>query len=578
MPAASSGSSAGPSASAYDARMSTTISAAPISRPGSSPPPSVARHQARRSPGPLRLLVHADPTFMAMENLKRQFEQYFGVPIRVRAHSIDRLREEGLANSQAAPDRATTWSPAICPGSASSRSRACCAARRDDRGAELNVADFHPAGWKGAHYRGTAVRIPDPYHSGALVLPQGHLSPSAGSRRPRRPTKSWRQRKILHQPHKTGMRGIAWNAARGTPMGHTFIFVLAAFGRAILNLRTGRPRLRCRDDRRRAIPADDRQHRGPAARRNICSELLQYSPPNILSMAWYERILAYSRGEVAMAYGYNHPGILFRARRHLSGQGPYRNAAASCRRGGRATSPLSAATFSGIPANLAEERVEAAWQAVQFLTSSEAIKLYIINGSRTSPRFSVSADPEVARTVAGDHRRRRDGAARAGAVLAAPAGAGDRRDHQICGEEMHDMARGLKPVKAALADAQNRADRLMRSQGLLLRRGRRQLSVHVRSPQSVQAPPLSCESVAASMNPHAPARRPRRSADRPGSAVGPAKSPRHDRLGEVDIEIGEGEAVTLGEAGAKRTLVSRLGRCRHSRVHRPRPGAAIGFS
>ena len=33
-------------------------------------------------------------------------------------------------------------------------------------------------------------------------------------------------------------------------------------------------------------------------------ELLHYSPSNILSMAWYERIAAYSRGEVAMAAFY----------------------------------------------------------------------------------------------------------------------------------------------------------------------------------------------------------------------------------------------------------------------------------
>jgi multiple sugar transport system substrate-binding protein len=33
-------------------------------------------------------------------------------------------------------------------------------------------------------------------------------------------------------------------------------------------------------------------------------ELLQYSPPDILSMSWYERIRPYAAGEVAMAYGY----------------------------------------------------------------------------------------------------------------------------------------------------------------------------------------------------------------------------------------------------------------------------------
>jgi multiple sugar transport system substrate-binding protein len=33
-------------------------------------------------------------------------------------------------------------------------------------------------------------------------------------------------------------------------------------------------------------------------------ELLDYSPPDILSMSWYERVRPYAAGKVAMAYGY----------------------------------------------------------------------------------------------------------------------------------------------------------------------------------------------------------------------------------------------------------------------------------
>ena len=49
----------------------------------------------------LRILVHADPTFMAMHVLKKQFESILGVPIQSRALSIDRLREEIIKNSTA---------------------------------------------------------------------------------------------------------------------------------------------------------------------------------------------------------------------------------------------------------------------------------------------------------------------------------------------------------------------------------------------------------------------------------------------------------------------------------------------
>jgi multiple sugar transport system substrate-binding protein len=50
--------------------------------------------------GGLRILVHGDPTFMVMENLKRQFEQIVGTDIHQRAFSIDRLHQEALRNAE----------------------------------------------------------------------------------------------------------------------------------------------------------------------------------------------------------------------------------------------------------------------------------------------------------------------------------------------------------------------------------------------------------------------------------------------------------------------------------------------
>ena len=41
--------------------------------------------------------------------------------------------------------------------------------------------------------------------------------------------------KKIHSP-LNGMSGIAWNAARGTPLGHSFLYAMAAFGQPVLNL------------------------------------------------------------------------------------------------------------------------------------------------------------------------------------------------------------------------------------------------------------------------------------------------------------------------------------------------------
>ncbi len=68
------------------------------------PPLSVCTEPLRLAGG-LRVLVHGDPTFMVMDNLKRQFEQVVGAQIHQRAFSIDRLREEALRNAERGASR-----------------------------------------------------------------------------------------------------------------------------------------------------------------------------------------------------------------------------------------------------------------------------------------------------------------------------------------------------------------------------------------------------------------------------------------------------------------------------------------
>ncbi|MBT8412254.1 MAG: sugar ABC transporter substrate-binding protein, partial [Octadecabacter sp.] len=63
-------------------------------------PPLQVLPEPLKLAGGLRVLVHGDPTFMVMDNLKRQFEQSIGVQIHQRAFSIDRLHEETVRNAE----------------------------------------------------------------------------------------------------------------------------------------------------------------------------------------------------------------------------------------------------------------------------------------------------------------------------------------------------------------------------------------------------------------------------------------------------------------------------------------------
>jgi multiple sugar transport system substrate-binding protein len=106
----------------------------------------------------------------------------------------------------------------------------------------------------------------------------------------------------FHDPRQ-GRYGVAWNAARGTALGHTFMMTCADFGQPIIDLprrpaATTADRLKHEDYRRCSTRT------GRWRRREYLMELLEYSPPDILSMSWYERVRPYAAGKVAMAYGY----------------------------------------------------------------------------------------------------------------------------------------------------------------------------------------------------------------------------------------------------------------------------------
>ena len=114
----------------------------------------------------------------------------------------------------------------------------------------------------------------------------------------------------------------------------------------------------------------------------------------------------------------------------------------------------------GIPANIAPDRLPAAAEALRVFTSAEAQKLYVQNGSRTNPRYSVAADAEVRRASpifeAVDAMSWRDELQ----FWPRPPVPQITGIIQVCGEEFHDMLRGLIPPREALQRAQQRAEAL----------------------------------------------------------------------------------------------------------------------
>ncbi|MEQ6916465.1 ABC transporter substrate-binding protein [Halomonas aquatica] len=424
------------------------------------PPPAVFSQRLELKGG-LRVLVHSDPTFMAMHNLKRQLESVFGVDIKNKAKSIDGLRGEIVSNARLAKSR---YDIIACDlpwfGELASQDMLLPLDRLLARDGH-DLSDFHPMATQCSQYAGKQYGIPVQTTPELLcyrkdIFERAQLEP---------PTTAEELIKIarrLHDPGN-GRYGIAWNAARGTPLGHTFTFLMAKFGQPIMNLR------RTRDgyDFQHVAGEQYRPMFQSDAAFRACEymlDILKYSPPNILNMAWYERAKSYASGESCMAYSYTLLAPLFELNHKSPAWGNTGYLPHPVGNHGAAITPIGGYALA-IPANLSEERVEAAWSALKTLTSASLSKLYVMNGSLVTPRFSVSRDPEVSSLspLLGqvDEMARKD-------ILQAwprPPVPGITDLIGIAGQEIFEVLDGRRSIKKALSMAQDRADRVMRDRG-----------------------------------------------------------------------------------------------------------------
>lgn len=417
-------------------------------------PPMKVLAEPLKLAGGLRVLVHGDPTFMVMDNLKRQFEQTIGTQIHQRAFSIDRLREESLRNASRKSSNYDIIAVDLPWVGGFAEKNVLMPLDEVMDIARIDPADFHTAGWQAAHWGGRAYGIPA-QTTPELLFYRKDLFAQAGLQPPATTQELLRAAKALHDPQR-GRHGIAWNAARGTALGHTVLMTLADFGQPILDLSSNAGGFDTQHlaDRDYRITIDT-----PAGLQaaEFLKELLNYSPPDILSMSWYERIRPYAAGKIAMAYGYTLLAPYF----ELDDASPANDQTGYLPHpagpNGAPIAPVGGYVM-GIPANLPKERVAAAVEALLVFTSPAAQKLYVQNGSRTNPRYSVGSDPDVRRLSpifeAVDGMSWRD------ELQFWPRPPIPEIDEiiQICGEEFHDMLRGIISPQDALRRAQERAD------------------------------------------------------------------------------------------------------------------------
>jgi multiple sugar transport system substrate-binding protein len=419
-------------------------------------PPQVLS-EPLKLPGGLNILVHSDPTFMAMGSLKRHFENLVGSEIKQRAFSIDRLHDEAINNARRETSRYDIIAVDL-PWIGEFAERDVLLALDEVMDLErLQPRDFHPSGWEASLWQGRSYGVPS-QTTPELLFYRRDAFEAANLTPPQTTDQVLEAAATLNEPSQ-GRYGIGWNAARGTPLGHTFMFTCADFHQPILDLDPLGDGFDTQTIGTRALrPQFDSP--GALLAAEYLLELLRYSPPEVLSMSWYERVRDYAKGRVAMAYSYTLLAPYFELDETAPAHGTTGYLPHPSGWGGQPIAPIGGYIL-GIPKNLPAARQRAVADALTLFTSPGAQKLYIENGSRTAPRFSVGADPEVDRTSpifqavnAMSGSGQLQGWPRPGIPQIADLTA-------LCGTHLHEMLRGTMTAKEALAAIQKKAEALM---------------------------------------------------------------------------------------------------------------------
>lgn len=423
------------------------------------PPPSALLEPLPVSK--VRMLLHADPTFLAMSSLKRQFEELIGCDIAVKTHSIDRLYREIHNNAQLTR---SNYDIVACDftwiGEMASKEIILPNSEYFGDG-EFDLNDFHPSSTQCASFNGHRYGVP--FHTAPeLFVYRKDLFHEAGLHTPTTTESVLKAAKALHTPNN-GISGLAWNAAPGTPLGHTFCMVMAAFGQPIINLRSGGSFFHTDQLNGSEIRP---QFLSDAAieTANYLSELIDYSPTNIFSMSWYERAKCYADGGCAMAYCYSLLASIFLQDKNSPTYGVTNFMPHPHGPKGKPIAPLGGYVLA-IPSNVETNRIDATLQAMRFFTSAESVKQYVLNGSTSSPRMCVGSDPEVydaCQLVSQVDQMERTGVLQGWPRPPIP----ELPDIvKIIGEEIFGILTRDTTIKSALSAVQNRCDALMRANG-----------------------------------------------------------------------------------------------------------------
>lgn len=319
----------------------------------------------------IRLLFNADPYAFATQKILADLEGASGAKIVLDVQPYDAQHQKILLNSQSAESAYDlvavdiVWEGEFGAGNV--------LMPLDDYIAQsdIDVADFPDAMWQGAQYEGKQMGIPFQPHPEILWY-RKDLFEAKGITPPETTEELLAAAKAFHDPDN-GFYGIGWNGARGQALGQQMAHFYAAFGQKPF------------DDN--WMPTLDTPDAIRAAQ--FALDLVQYSPPDILNMAWDERVRLYAAGKTAMIYGWAARTFMIEDPEILQNTG---FTAAPHAPDKPAVNPIGEWTLA-IPSNVKDP--DLAWGFLKWLTDCNQLKALALAGNGGMPRYCIIRDPEL---------------------------------------------------------------------------------------------------------------------------------------------------------------------------------------
>ncbi len=407
----------------------------------------------------LRFLFHDDNYFAALRNLWIDFRVNAGRREDFQLAHLQELYERALANGtrkESEFDIIALNYPWLAEFAQKGLIRPL---NIDTHGASTNLGDFHPATLECVTYADRLYGLPMYITVEALLARQDMFETNA-LRYPTTPKDLLAVARRLHKPRR-GQYGLVWNAARGMPVASAFMFFLNAHGGAVIVKEKPTARGRSTAARKQGNYA---ALNGKEARATLdfMAQLLAVSPPDTLAFDWEDSLDEFMSGHSALCYAWTMRAARLELDLHSRVKGkiallPHPNV-----HGVRRCVPLGG-FFLAIPSNISHERAESARQAIQWMTSSEAMKSNALNGLPIAPRFSVSSDPELA--IISPIVSFVDELARTGLICNTmrPLTPVYSRIEDVLGSEIHDALCGRISHDQALCAAQTKVQDLLNS-------------------------------------------------------------------------------------------------------------------